>query len=573
MVKTLNAQFIDSLPAIFRQDEVDGVNFLTQFLQGFEHLFDTVQQEIDAVPDLFAIAATPVLVTSAKPGEDSLQVDSAAGLCVGDVLQILAAGNPNQTEFVVVQAVSPEFAPTQITLEQKLRFAYPVRSQLRPVGTPLLTVRLRLPVGSGATSITLTEDDIITAEVGDILRIDEGSAIEYAQVIGVVSSVLTLNPALQHRHEAGQPVIFLKPLSRTTPPAVFANAERTGADFVLRTPARAGETVLELDTLSGLDPGAILHLRDPNSQKVEFVQVQALPSLVVSPPTPATQRFAIRLQRSLRFDHLAGIDVALLSAPIGATRLKDPVNPVIVADRLTVKDLDTLGALSGSVLQVGADPAAEFVQVIGLTDNTLTIAPALQQSYAADQPVTRWRPAGSGTNFMGWLASWIGLSLRANRGERWNQELLRLAGRIWNRRGSQVAIESFLQAYLRGEAKSSIVFAAANPLQIGLVSTIGVDTVICGNPPYFFWVDLETDERNTHLYSPEGLNDLIQAAQQVLQQGKPAHTYYDLRIQAHPMQLGVDPILEIGARVGDTTLLWDQPLIIPDDPLRPISEG
>jgi len=98
MVKTLNAQFIDSLPAIFRQDEVDGVNFLTQFLQGFEHLFDTVQQEIDAVPDLFAIAVTPVLVTSAKPGEDSLQVDSAAGLCVGDVLQILAAGNPNQTD-------------------------------------------------------------------------------------------------------------------------------------------------------------------------------------------------------------------------------------------------------------------------------------------------------------------------------------------------------------------------------------------------------------------------------------------------------------------------------------------
>jgi hypothetical protein len=142
--------------------------------------------------------------------------------------------------------------------------------------------------------------------------------------------------------------------------------------------------------------------------------------------------------------------------------------------------------------------------------------------------------------------------------------LLRLAGRIWPWRGTKTGVEAFLNTYLRGEGKAT-VFDPSNPLQIGVASTIGVDMIICGGLPHFFWVDLVTDQRNSWLYHPDGRHEMVQATHQALRREKPAHTYYDLRIQAHTLQIGVDPEKEVGARVGDTTLLWEEPLVIPGD--------
>jgi hypothetical protein len=230
-----------------------------------------------------------------------------------------------------------------------------------------------------------------------------------------------------------------------------------------------------------------------------------------------------------------------------------------------VADPDLLSAAVGDVLRVDDGAAAEHVQVLAAAEQALTVTPPLAQAHAAGRAVVRLAPSGSGTDFVSWLAQWIGLVTRPDRGERWNRELLRLAGRIAPRRGTRAGVEAFLNASLRGEARAT-VHDLANPLQVGLIATVGVDTVICGGLPDYFWADLAAEAGNSRLYAPEGLAALLQAAHQTLRRDKPAHTHYDLRLQANTMQVGVDPRTEIGARVGATTLLWGEPLLSPGDP-------
>jgi hypothetical protein len=318
---------------------------------------------------------------------------------------------------------------------------------------------------------------------------------------------------------------------------------------------------LELDAVAGLCTGDILHLRERDPDRVEFVRVERLPP---EPRGLGVLRDAVHLSRPLRFDHAAGVGVGVVGNPDGATRLAERLP--IGATMLRIRNADALRAASGDVLRVDEAAAAagptvaEYVQVLATSAQTVTVTPPLQHEHAADRPVVRLAPFGSGMAFLSWLAGWIGLALRPDRGERWNRELMRLAGRIWPWRGTRAGVGAFLRAYLRGEAEAT-VYDWANPLQIGLVSTVGVDTVICGGWPHWFWADLVTNERNSRLYHPAGLVEVIQAAHQALRQEKPAHTYYDLKLRAHTMQIGRDAESEVGARVGDTTLLWDAPLI------------
>ncbi|MFQ5881393.1 MAG: hypothetical protein ACE5I9_02810 [Candidatus Methylomirabilales bacterium] len=559
MPDTTKTRFMEYLPAVFRQDEVEGENFLGRFLRAFEAIFDSLQGEIEAVPGLFALVPTPVLEKEARAGTATLQLDSAAGLCPGNILHLLDS-DPARVEFVEVKTVPPDLIPTIVALTRTLRFDHTKGTPVRVAGPPGPAAILSLPVRENETVLTVAEAQALGIAIGSVLQIDEGELTEYAQVVSVTGASVAVTPTLERPHEAGRPVVLMKAVPLTTPPLDFAHAVRTGPELLLRTSALKEEMVLELDTLTWLAVGDILHLRELDPDRVEFARVQALPP---EPVGPGVLRFAIRLDRPLRSDHDPGVEVGVLGTPAGATRLTERAEGG--ARVLTINDPDALGAASGDVVQVDEGAAAEYAQVVAISDKTVTVTPPLQQGHDPGRPVVRRAPSGSGTAFLGWLAGWIGLALRPDRGEWWNRELLRLAGRVSSWRGTKVDVEAFLNTYLRGEARA-IVFDPSNLiLQIGLVSTIGVDTIICGGLPHFFWADLVTHKRNSRLYHAEGLSEMVQAAHQALRREKPAHTYYDLRVQAHTMQIGVNPETEVGARVGDTTLLWGEPLLIPGD--------
>src|SRR5689334_9992474 len=116
-------RFADYLPAVLRQPGSDGTAFLDAFLSSFEAVFNRIQNELDTIPELFALHPTPTLTAFAGNTTDQLPLDSAAGLCLGDYLRI--DSDLTRLEFGTVkeiQEASAGLIPTTVILNQPLRF-------------------------------------------------------------------------------------------------------------------------------------------------------------------------------------------------------------------------------------------------------------------------------------------------------------------------------------------------------------------------------------------------------------------------------------------------------------------
>jgi hypothetical protein len=258
-------------------------------------------------------------------------------------------------------------------------------------------------------------------------------------------------------------------------------------------------------------------------------------------------------QYALRNDVRAGQPWLELDTTVGLT----------IGDVLQLDDPDPSRVEQVTVRQLPEEPAPPRPAVVR---RAVQLAAPLQLAHAAGTGVRVLggpgsAPLGGRTAFLRWLAGWVALETRPDRGERWNRDLLRLHARLQPWRGTQRGLEATLNATLREEATATVA-DRPNPLQVGLVATVGVDTVICGDPPGYFSVEIVTDPRNGRLASPQGLAELVQAVQAVVRREKPAHTYYDLALQASDMQIGVDDSREIGVRVGETSLLWEGRLLV-----------
>jgi hypothetical protein len=553
----VRTSLLDYLPAVFRQEAAADAGFLGRFLEGFAGAFDQLQQEVDAIPELFAVVPTPALAAAAAAGSDVLRLDSAVGLCGGDVLHVREE-NAGRAEVVELLAVTGGLDPTGAVLTEALRFDHAAGTSLAVLQPAPPGSELAAPAAVGQATLHLVDPGALRAVAGDVLRVDDGERLEHAQVRTVdhPRATVTLRRALRRPHDAGRPVRCMEPAPTATPPPAFADAVRDGPELVLRAPVLAGEAGLEVDTTTGLRVGDVLHLRELDPARVEFARVDALPA---EQAVPGVLRGAVRLAGPLRFAHDAGAGMAVLGGVGPGTVLAVGAQPGAAA--IEVDDPDAPGVTTGRVVRLGAD---EHAQVVGVQGRVVAVVPPPLRAHPRGEPVVPLLPSAAGTAFLRWLAGLIGLALRPDRGERWNRELLRLAGRLWPLRGTRAGLQAHLRAVLRGDA-DAVVFDPANPLQVGLVATVGVDTIVCGGLPYFFWVELATEQRNSRLYSPLGLSEMVQAAQAVLRAERPAHTYYQLRLRAHTMQLGVDPGTEVGARVGDTTLLWNQAMSLPGD--------
>jgi phage tail-like protein len=148
-------------------------------------------------------------------------------------------------------------------------------------------------------------------------------------------------------------------------------------------------------------------------------------------------------------------------------------------------------------------------------------------------------------DFLPWLASWVALSLRQDWDE---EEKRRFIGRIvplYRQRGTKAGLVEILRTYtgMGVEIQEFI-----QPLQVGKTSTISVDTVIGGGPPHYFRVKIFLELR-----SPEALSRKEQIARAIINQEKPAHTYYDLQIEIPTMQIGVHSTVGVDTLLGTQT--------------------
>jgi hypothetical protein len=232
-------------------------------------------------------------------------------------------------------------------------------------------------------------------------------------------------------------------------------------------------------------------------------------------------------------------------------------------------------------------------QIAGLPDDSSGGIPDLFNPDETPPPqLTNRPPDQADLDYLSYLASWIGLPLRtdlvpregeseaayAARSLTWNREFFHKAIDLYPQRGTLTGLKALLMAWLQGEVEESSLILTDLTRSYTDVDTIfrlapegatgddyarvGVTTVLGEGPPFFFLVDLTVDPSRPELRHPDGLATFQRAARFLLDREKPAHTYYQLRIRSHTMRLAPSGDTTMTyARVGETTLLWDEPWV------------
>lgn len=120
-------------------------------------------------------------------------------------------------------------------------------------------------------------------------------------------------------------------------------------------------------------------------------------------------------------------------------------------------------------------------------------------------------PASTGEEFLPWLANWVALSLRADWGTDTKREFIRQIVSLYKLRGTQAGLQQMLEIYTREKVAIFDDFE---------------------RPAHFFQVLLTLTEAD-----PLRMQQKQRIAQAIIDQEKPAHTFYALQIAVPTMRL------------------------------------
>jgi phage tail-like protein len=144
-------------------------------------------------------------------------------------------------------------------------------------------------------------------------------------------------------------------------------------------------------------------------------------------------------------------------------------------------------------------------------------------------------------DFLEWLSDWVALTLRADVPVSIQRTFIGKAVWLYNMRGTIQGIKETINIYV---GTYPTIDEMGTPFEIGISSTIGVNTLLDSGAPHFFRVSLNLNTTDT-----DQINKITQVVTSILDQEKPAHTFYALTV--------VTPTLEIGfhSTIGEDTLL------------------
>jgi phage tail-like protein len=136
------------------------------------------------------------------------------------------------------------------------------------------------------------------------------------------------------------------------------------------------------------------------------------------------------------------------------------------------------------------------------------------------------------SEFLEWLAGWAALILTPEMGELQKRELIANIIPLYRIRGTRLYVERLLEIILGGKAQ---VDDLAYPgIQIAVYSTVATNTYLGGSAPHYFRVRISDSAQE-----PASIETRRRTAREVIEQAKPAHTYYDLDIETPRFQVGV----------------------------------
>jgi phage tail-like protein len=151
--------------------------------------------------------------------------------------------------------------------------------------------------------------------------------------------------------------------------------------------------------------------------------------------------------------------------------------------------------------------------------------------------------------FLEWLAGWVALSLRADLDELRQRDFIARAVSLYRLRGTKQGLEELVRIYTR---LAPTIDEMKTAFQIGVHSTIGVDTVLDGGAPHYFKVTVRLSTTN-----PKEIRRQREVITAIVDLEKPAHTTYNrgenLVVLTPTFQIGVH------STVGVDTLLGPPP--------------
>jgi len=144
--------------------------------------------------------------------------------------------------------------------------------------------------------------------------------------------------------------------------------------------------------------------------------------------------------------------------------------------------------------------------------------------------------------FLGWLAGWVALTLRAELSLPRKRKLLACIASLYRIRGTRAYLETLLKLHL--DALPSVIDADLPALQITRHSTVGQDTYLGGGQAFLFQVTLAFARRDEVFVAAQQ-----RLARDVIEMERPVHTWYELKLIFPRLQvgdqstLGVDTVL------------------------------
>lgn len=120
-------------------------------------------------------------------------------------------------------------------------------------------------------------------------------------------------------------------------------------------------------------------------------------------------------------------------------------------------------------------------------------------------------PETTPDEFLPWLAGWVALGLRADWDPRTKRNFVREIVPLYRLRGTQAGLQRMLEIYTREEVAIDDGFT---------------------DPPHFFQVSLTLSDSD-----PQRLRRKQEIARAIIDQEKPAHTFYALRLAVPTMRL------------------------------------
>lgn len=139
--------------------------------------------------------------------------------------------------------------------------------------------------------------------------------------------------------------------------------------------------------------------------------------------------------------------------------------------------------------------------------------------------------------FLDWLAGWVALTLRADLDELRQRDFIARAVSLYRLRGTRQGLEEYIRIYTR---LGATIDELNIPFQLGVHSTIGVDTVLSGGAPHFFRVLIRLPTSD-----PAEIARHRQVVTTLIDTEKPAHTYYALEVETPAFQIGVHSTIGI----------------------------